>query len=513
MAPELSPQTAAPTRIIVIDDEAGVREGCRRVLTEAGYETEVVECAEEGLRRLPQADYTLAFVDMKMPGMDGLEFLAAARELPVETVYVVITAYATLAMAVDATKRGAYDFVAKPFTPDELLSVTVRALEWAGLVRERNRLYEERERRLLELATEKGRLRSIVEAMSDGVIVINQEGRVVLRNAAAAALIHRDAWGAHSVCADNGTRSVPPTLRETIDVPELVALIEEAQRGGGVKRLSREVRVGEQHHEVILASVTPVLDDAGTCLGAVTVLSDVSDLKKIELVKAQFVNMVAHELRAPLAAVDAHVVGILQGYVAGLEQQRHSLERSHLRLQALLGLVNDLLAISRMDTQSVRREVRPLDLAALTREACALMEPMAAERGIAITLDAGEGLPPIEADTQEMNVLLSNLISNAIKYNRDQGDVTVALRAEGPALVLAVADTGVGISPEGQQRIFDEFFREKTEATHLVTGTGLGLSIVKRLVDNYHGQIDVRSELGQGSTFTVRLPITQSSAG
>jgi signal transduction histidine kinase len=491
--------SATTARILVIDDEAGVREGCRRVLTEAGYEADVVASAEEGLRLLPEHDYLLAFVDLKMPGMDGLEFLAAAGETPTETVFVVITAYATLATAVDATKRGAYDFVAKPFTPDELLGVTEKALDWARLLRERNRLYEERERRLLELTTEKGRLRSIVEAMSDGVIVVNREGRVVLRNAAADALTRGSLGGEAG------------QVRETIDVPELVALIEEAQRGGGVKRLGREVRVGAQPHEVILASVSPVLDDAGACLGAVVVLSDVSELKKIEAVKAQFVSMVAHELRAPLAAVDTHLVGILQGYVVAPEQQQHSLERAHARLQALLGLVNDLLAISRMDTKSVRREIRPLDLGALAAEACALMQPTAAERGISLTLDVAPALPPLEADAQEMNALLSNLLSNALKYNRDEGSVTVGLRAEGQALVLTVADTGVGISPEGLTRIFDEFFREKTEETQLVTGTGLGLSIVQRLVDGYHGQISVASELGEGTTFTVRLPLTQSS--
>jgi signal transduction histidine kinase len=264
---------------------------------------------------------------------------------------------------------------------------------------------------------------------------------------------------------------------------------------------------------VILASVSPVLDDTGTCLGAVTVLSDVSELKRIEAVKAQFVSMVAHELRAPLAAVDSHLVAILEGYVTAPDQQRHSLERSHARLQALLGLVNDLLAISRMDTHTMQRVIRPLNLTTLVREACALMEPLATERGLTLTCEVAADLPPIEADAQEMNVLLSNLLSNAIKYNRSQGSVTVALRAEAPAVVLTVADTGVGISPEGQQRLFEEFFREKTGETQMVTGTGLGLSIVKRIVDNYHGQVAVHSELGQGTTFTVRLPITQSSGG
>jgi signal transduction histidine kinase len=485
----------------VIDDEPGVREGCRRVLAAEHYQTETTESAVQALEWLPERDYDLVFVDLKMPGMDGLEFLAAAQELGTETVFVVITAYATLSMAVDATKRGAYDFVAKPFTPEELLSVTRKALERARLVRERNRLWEERERRLLELATEKGRLRSIVEAMTDGVIVTNREAQVVLYNAAVLVMVG---------CRAPGEAQ---HVRDSLPLPDLVRLIEEAGAGTEVARLTREIRVGLEPHEVVMASVSPVTDAEGTCLGAVTVLSDVSELKKVELVKAQFVNMVAHELRAPLAAIDSNLMVVLDGYAPDPAKQRELLDRSHARLQALLDMVNDLLAISRMEARTMARTIRLLDAAELAREVCSLMEPLAVERGLALVLDVPQEPVGLQADQQEFSAVLNNLISNAIKYNRVGGAVTVSLRSEACCLVIEVADTGVGISEEARQRIFDEFFREKTEATKLVTGTGLGLAIVKRIVDGYHGRISVRSELGQGSTFTLRLPLTQSAGG
>lgn len=495
------PEDCISPRLLVIDDEPGVREGCRRTLAACGYEADVAPDAEQGLRMLQDADYCLVFVDLKMPGMDGLEFLAEAQRLGIPSVFVVITAYATLSMAVDATKRGAYDFVAKPFTPDELISVTERALAHAALVRERDRLAAERDSRLLELATEKGRLRSVVESMTDGVIVTNRDGQVVLYNAAALRV--------------SGCGLAPAEARMAatcIGPPELAALVAEAAAAEGVERFAREIRVGPDPHDVMMASVSPVTDDMAQCLGVVTVLSDISELKRVELLMAQFVNMVAHELRAPLAAIDSQVTAIRQGFVPDREQQDAILDRAHLRLQGLLELVNDLLTLSRLDARAATREVRPQNLGTIAHEVCALLQPTAQEHSLSLSLDVPDDLPLIEADQREMTVVLTNLLSNAIKYNRPAGSVSVRLRDEAPYVAIEVSDTGVGISEDGQHRVFEEFYRERTPLTQMLAGTGLGLSIVARIVRSYHGAIDVHSELGTGSTFTVRLPLDQGSA-
>ena len=486
-------------RVLVVDDEYGVREGSRRALVSEGFETDTADSGEHGLELLQRNPYDLVFVDLRMPGMDGLEFLAQTGEYRDETVFVVITGYATLETAVDATKRGAWYFIAKPFTPDELIGAAHTALRHGRLVRESNRLQAEREVRLLELATEKGRLHSIVESMGDGVIVTNRDGQMVLHNAAAL-------WAVRCPVGEGE----PLPLRDCIHPPELVDLIEEAQVGTEVRRISREIILDVAQARVMRASVSPVHDAAGQCLGAVTVLNDVSELKQVEQVKAQFVNMVAHELRAPLAAIASHVSLLRLGMANDPEHQQHILDRAHLRLQGLLDMVGDLLTVSRIEAGTLRREIRPMDLSEIVHEVCDLTRPQAQQQRITVAAGAPTDLPPLEGDRQEITALLSNLVSNAVKYNRPGGSVTVAVRNTPPYIEIQVTDSGVGISPEGLSRVFDEFYRERTDDTREVSGTGLGLAIVKRIVDLHHGTVSAQSEVGKGSTFTVRLPRSQS---
>jgi len=216
--------------------------------------------------------------------------------------------------------------------------------------------------------------------------------------------------------------------------------------------------------------------------------------------------MVAHELRAPLAAVSGYLSVILQGMVPDVQKQTEMLQRSDQRLKALLDLVSDLLDVSRMEAGSVRREIAAQDLPQLLSEVVELLQPLAQEKSVALDVHVEGPLPQVEADREELILLFNNLLSNAIKYNREHGKVTVTATQDGPYVKMAFTDTGVGISQEGTKRLFSEFFREKRPETAYVTGTGLGLSIVRRIVDFYHGRVEVESQEGVGSTFTVWLP-------
>ena len=486
--------------ILVVDDEPGIRSGCRRVLSAEGHEVLLAGDAEEGLELLDAHDVDLTLVDLKMPGMDGMEFLARARGTPggENVVSVMITAYATIDAAVEATKRGAYDFLAKPFTPKQLTNVVNRALRHLDLIRERDRLQREREQQLLELATEKGRLTTVVAAMVDGVLVTNRDQRVVMHNPAALKYLASP--------IEPGTM---PGVDEVIRNEKLRGLVRQACNREECTLTTDEIPVAAEDGEgTALASVAPILDEEGEPLGAVTVLRDITELRRVEEAKAQFVSMVAHELRAPLAAVDGYLSVMEEGIVQDRQKETQMLGRSRKRLRSLLDLVGDLLDISRMESGTVRREIRPTDAGEVIDDACRLMQPLAAENRVTVTAELPEGLPAIRVDRDELSRVVTNLLSNAIKYNRTGGSVRVTAREDGPYLRIDVADTGVGISPEGQERVFDEFFREKTDDTREVTGTGLGLSIVKRVMDFYHGRTEFESKLGEGSTFSLRFPAT-----
>lgn len=497
-----SPETPQH-KILVVDDEAGIRRGCQRVLASENHEVLVAESVEQALEIVRQhPDLELALVDLRMaggppsaPDMGGMTLLSTLQEEAPHVVTAVITAYATIESAIETTRRGAYDFLAKPFTPDDLLRLTSKSLDRARMIREHARLHAERERRLLELSTEQSRLRSVVDCMADAVLVCNSQEELVLYNPAALrAMPH----------LEPGKEAYP--LAEVLESPELLALVREAQEAH--TRLSREVQLPEAlGGQWVMADVAPVSDDRSAAfLGTVTVLRDITALRRVEQVKAQFVNMVAHELRAPLAAIDGYLAVLIEGLVQEPERQAQMLLRSRTRLKALLELVSDLLDMARMEAGTVKREIARQLPTEIVAEVVELMRPLAEANDITLHNEVPTDLPGVEADREELIRLFTNLVSNAVKYNSPGGRVTVTGGAEGPYVRLSVADTGIGISEEGLKDLFSEFFREKRRETSLVTGTGLGLSIVKRIVDFYHGRIDVKSHEDEGSTFTVWLP-------
>ena len=222
-------------------------------------------------------------------------------------------------------------------------------------------------------------------------------------------------------------------------------------------------------------------------------------------VRFEFIRVLGHELKAPISAVMGYLY-LLRDRSLGddLTAYDELVNRSTMRLDQMTKMIRDLLDMTRMESGRKHRNVEDIDLAACVREALDVGKEEADRRGISVAVHGTAPLP-MRADRGEIDMVLNNLISNAVKYNRDDGRVDITLTRENDIVTVAVADTGVGMTPEERDRLFGEFVRIKNAKTRHTLGSGLGLSILKRVVGLYGGEITVESEADVGSTFTVTL--------
>ncbi|MCD6351653.1 MAG: HAMP domain-containing histidine kinase [Armatimonadetes bacterium] len=229
-------------------------------------------------------------------------------------------------------------------------------------------------------------------------------------------------------------------------------------------------------------------------------------LLAVQRAQVQYMRRIAHELKSPLAAIAQVLSVVLEGLTGEVpEQQRHLLERSYHRAQDAIAMLSDLLDLARM-RELPREEFGTLDVNHLVETVLDEFTERAEARNITLEADVEDRLPSLYGDDDALTTMLANLVSNAIKYSHEGGRVRVSVRAEGDEVVLEVSDDGPGIADEDLPRIFDEFYRTPQSRQSGIEGTGLGLPIVRSIVDRHGGTIDVRSKLGEGTTFTVRLP-------
>ena len=366
-------------RVLVVDDELGMRLGVMRALKDhvvsfpdidgdVNFALEQAETAEQAFDIIGSVQPDILLLDYKLPGMSGLELLDRVRSLEGDMLTIMITAYASLETAVSAVKRGAYDFIAKPFTPEELKNT--------------------------------------------------------IRKAAGRLLLARQA-----------------------------------------RRLAREKR----------------------------------------RVRFEFIRVVAHELKAPLGAIEGYL-NILQDIDSASDSETHRriVERCVVRITGMRKMIGDLLDLTRIESGQLHRDLVETDVREIAETAMATFRPEAGERNITLALHCEKPLSLI-ADRVEIEIIFNNLISNALKYNRDGGRVDVTVSGGTNETVITVADTGIGMSEEELAKLFNEFVRIKNEKTKNILGSGLGLSTVKKLATLYNGEATAESTPDVGSTFMVIL--------
>ena len=364
-------ESAAPETVIVIDDDYAMRLSCGKILAKMGLRAETFEDGARGLDGVTTLKPDMVIVDLKMPGLSGMEVISRVHDIDPQIVIVVITGYATIDTAVQAMKCGAYDFLPKPFSPEELRLIVNRGLERRRLALESKR-YE---------------------------------------------------------------------IEQT-------------------------------------------------------------------MLKRRFVTFVSHQLRTPLVAIHQYLEVLKHldqnGDVPARRQEW--LNRCLTRIEELQNLITDWLTLARVEGGTLFKERVKVDLNHIIRDILTTYEEAAAAEKVSLEAHLADGCLFVGGDRNCLSVLFDNLITNAVKYNRPGGTVTITGTESQGEVVLSVMDTGIGIPEKYRPFLFDEFFRVKDEGAKKTEGTGLGLHICKKIVSEMGGTITVESEVGAGSTFWVRLP-------
>ena len=372
----------AVLKVLIVDDEPGIRSGISRILTNFSVDFPFLEeefifdlqeagSGEEAIRIIDTNAVDIVLLDNKLPGMDGIEVLEYINKKQYDCSVMMITSYASLDLAIKATNNGAYNFVPKPFTPQELKAS-------------------------MESITKNLYLRRMTKKL-------NTEGKTI---------------------------------------------------------------------------------------------------------RFQFLSVLSHELKSPINAIEGYLRIMEEKQVGNnLEDYEVMIGRSLERIKGMRTLIMDMLDLTRLESGKKSRDVKKVDLVELIRISKDTMSPMAIQKNIKIFVDPSPEQIYFLADQQEIEIIFNNLVSNAVKYNKDGGEVKCILKEEDKSVKISVSDTGIGMSEEDISKLFQEFVRIKNDKTKAISGSGLGLSIIKKIVEEvYHGSIVVNSIPDKGTTFMIELP-------
>lgn len=404
--------------------------------------------------------------------------------------------------------------------PDRL-PVTCRD-ELADLAAALNAMAADLKDTLQRLEAEGRRSRTIMESMGEGLLVLDAHGKISLLNPAAEKLFgldHRTALG-----------QTPLEAIRSHELDDLVRAAARADSGTGA-----EITLAYPRRRTLAGTAVAMRDAHGLMQGTVVALRDITQIKRLEEIRMEFVLNVSHELRTPLTAIRGYAETLLGGGLADGENARKFLEIIHRHSERLGRLLNDLLELSNLELQRTALRLRPVPCADAARQGVALLAPQAETKGIQLVTAIPDDLPPVLADRDRLVQILVNLIDNAVKYTPRGGKVTVAARQVEPStgqlvdsarsedraaasqidkltappidsVEISVADTGIGIPEKDLPRLTERFYRVDKARSREMGGTGLGLAIVKHLVAAHNGTLAIESRLGEGTQVRVVLP-------
>ncbi len=348
--------------------------------------------------------------------------------------------------------------------------------------------------RMETIVLDRNKLLAILSGMVEGVVAIDREEKVLHLNLAAARLLEvdRDAAIGQRIADVTGVEEIRETLKRALGEAREITLETKLRVAAGKRRI--EMRA------------SPLRDSDDRLAGAILVFNDVTELRRLEAVRRDFVANVSHELKTPVTAIRGLVETLLDDAEMPADRKEDFLRRVRDQSLRLSSLITDLLTVSRVESREWAPELERIDLRETARRSLAGLRPVGEAKPLTMEADLPDAPVHAYADADAMRQIVDNLLDNAVKYTPAGGRVRVRVRAEGDFGIVEVEDTGVGISPKVHTRIFERFYRVDKARSREVGGTGLGLAIVKHLVMAQGGSVSVESDLGVGSTFRVRMP-------
>ena len=335
---------------------------------------------------------------------------------------------------------------------------------------------------------------AILGSMVEGVAVVDGTDRLLFSNPAFAEILGLDM-----------APKIGSTLVESVRQAELIEAVRKVR--GGQAAVHSEIVTGTLRQRFFAVTVASVR--AMEAAGAVIVLHDITDLRKLERVRRDFVANVSHEFKTPLTAIQGFAETLLAGAMDDPQNRLRFLQIILEHSRRLARLTDDLLELSKMDADRLDLEVDRLSVSQFVQSCLETTQRPTAEKNLRVSANLQGSLPDIAADRRRLSEVLQNLLDNAIQYTPAGGQIVVSASSDGDEVTFTVSDTGIGIPRTDQPRIFERFYRVDVARSREVGGTGLGLSIAKHLVEAHGGRIWVESEVGQGSKFHFTVPVFQ----
>jgi PAS domain S-box-containing protein len=493
-------------RILVAEEDSGFLKMMEDSLKASGslYHTEKVSSGKECLKKLQKEKFDILLLDHALSDGEGLDWLRRFNELGIGIPTIFVTAKGDPRLAIEAMKEGVFDYINRSAECAKAFPFVVnRAIEGHGLMLEKVRLQK-------ELIETKNFLESIVEKAGDAISVVDLEGKVLYWNEGAEKIYgyKKEEVGGKKLSQFLYPRDERLRAEEEKLMDQLMARV---KRGEVVPNVEVKRQTKEGREIITSMTISPLRDAEGRIVGVSRICKDITDLKKAEerLILTERLSSlgeltagVAHELRNPLAGIKINTQ-ILSRKKDLLEMEKKLLNSTQEGIEKIQKIVDDMLHFAKPKPSHFREE----EVNEVVEKSMAILQTKLKKANIISVFEQGQGLPKVRIDIHQIQQVLINVLLNAIQAMEKGGTLAIRTFSEnGNDVGIEVRDTGVGIPRPHLKKIFDPFFTTKSE------GTGLGLSISLKILENHGATIDVVSEEGKGSTFTIHLPGVRNHA-